>query len=462
MDWNKTVKSVRRKIFWSFGSFVLFASLTAMGIATILLLRQEEREAKSRIRAEEKNLISLGIIDFISLAEYRQFIDQIAASIPRDELNEVIHIYEPPGKLIYSNQSEHKWKISPEVISKYVDQDFFELYQGTREYLAKIHAYETWDGKTFWFEIATPRTSPWTTIKSVASMFGLSLLVLLIFSLMISYWLGKKIMYPINAFAEEISRLDTKAVKAWPALSSDHSNTIEMKPIVRSFNMLMDRLQQTFVRNEYVGRFIAHEIQTPLTVIQGEVEMSLSDPQRSESEKELKESVLEEVGKISNVMETVLRVPSGDRNSTPVQIEVLEFKLLVQDIVAKISKSTHRQIDVQVASMDFVKIHTDRHLFSLLLGNLIRNADRHTAKDQTVKIQCYIDGNQVVIDVMDMGGGLSSEILYAANAENAFSSELGIGLILIKQIADLLQHKVVFQNHANPHGLSVKIFAPKF
>lgn len=76
-----------------------------MGLATfLLLLRAEEREAKSRIKAEEKNLITLGIIDFISLAEYREFIDRIAASIPRDELNEVIHIYEPPGKLIYSNK----------------------------------------------------------------------------------------------------------------------------------------------------------------------------------------------------------------------------------------------------------------------------------------------------------------------------------------------------------------------
>lgn len=111
-----------------------------MGLATFLLLRAEEREAKSRIKAEEKNLITLGIIDFISLAEYREFIDRIAASIPRDELNEVIHIYEPPGKLIYSNQSEHKWKISPEVISKYVNQDYFEIHQEIGSTLLKFIA----------------------------------------------------------------------------------------------------------------------------------------------------------------------------------------------------------------------------------------------------------------------------------------------------------------------------------
>jgi len=456
------VKSVRKKIFWSFGIFVLVASLSAMGLATFLLLRQEERDAKSRIRAEEKNLITLGIIDFISLAEYRQFIDQIAASIPRDELNEVIHIYEPPGKLIYSNQSEHKWKISPEVISKYVNQDYFEIHQADREYLAKIHSYETWDGKTFWFEIATLRTAPWTTIRSVASLYGLSLFVLLAVSFLISHWLGKKIMYPIQSFAEEISRLDTKAVKAWPALSPEHASTVEMRPIVKSFNMLMDRLQQTFVRNEYVGRFIAHEIQTPLTVIQGEVEMALTDPHRSAEEKSLKESVLEEVGKISNVMETVLKVPSGDRNSTPIQIEILELSALIQDVVSKISKSIHRNIDIHLEKVAQVKIHTDQHLFSLLLGNLLRNADRHTAKDQIISIDCYVEDNRAVIEVQDKGDGLPPALLAAANADNAFSSELGIGLILIKQIADLLQHKVIFQNNTDQKGLSVKIFAPKF
>lgn len=456
------MKSVRKKIFWSFGLFVLVASFSAMGLATFLLLRAEEREAKSRIKAEEKNLITLGIIDFISLAEYREFIDRIAASIPRDELNEVIHIYEPPGKLIYSNQSEHKWKISPEVISKYVNQDYFEIHQENREYLAKIHSYETWDGKIFWFEIATLRTAPWTTIRSVASLFGLSLLALLAASFLISHWLGKKIMHPIHLFAEEISRLDTKEVKAWPALSAEHANTVEMNPIVKSFDMLMDRLQQTFVRNEYVGRFIAHEIQTPLTVIQGEVEMALTDPGRSTQEKALKESILEEVGKISNVMETVLKVPYGDRNSTPIQIEILDMKELIGNVVSKISKTVHRNIDIHFEEISAVMIHTDKHLFSLLLGNLIRNADQHTPKNQDIKIKCSVEGNRAVIEVIDQGGGLPQDLLEAANAQDAFSSQLGIGLILIKQIADLLQHKVVFQSNPDNKGLCVRIVTPKF
>ena len=451
------MKSVRRKIFWSFGIIALISSLIAMGLSTFLLLRQEEREAKARIRAEEKNLITLGVIDFISLAEYRQFIDQISASIPRDELNEVIHIYEPPGKLIYSNQSQHRWKIAQEVIAKYVNSDYFEIHQEDREYLAKIHSYETLDGKVFWFEIATLRKSDWSSIKSVASLFGISLLGMIAISLIVAYWLGKKITYPIEAFAQEISRLDPKAVKAWQALSADHDETVEMKPIVRSFKMLMDRLQQTFVRNEYVGRFIAHEIQTPLTVIQGEVEMSLSDPKRSSSEKQLKESVLEEVAKISDVMDTVLKVPYGDRNSSPIQIEIHDLKTLILDVISKTSKTIHREIDVQFSGVSSVKIHTDQHLFSLLLSNLIRNADRHTPSDQSITIHSSVEGNRALIEVIDGGGGLPSALLEAANAENAFSSELGIGLILIKQIADLVQHKVVFENNPSGKGLLVKI-----
>lgn len=216
-------------------------------------------------------------------------------------------------------------------------------------------------------------------------------------------------MHPIHLFAEEISRLDTKEVKAWPALSAEHANTVEMNPIVKSFDMLMDRLQQTFVRNEYVGRFIAHEIQTPLTVIQGEVEMALTDPGRSTQEKALKESILEEVGKISNVMETVLKVPYGDRNSTPIQIEILDMKELIGNVVSKISKTVHRNIDIHFEEI-LVMIHTDKHLFSLLLGNLIRNADQHTPKNQDIKIKCSVEGNRAVIEVIDQGGGLPQDL----------------------------------------------------
>ena len=453
------MKYFRKNIFWSLGALALISSLIAMGLATFLLLHQEEREAMARIVDEEKNLVSLGITDFISLAEYRQFIDQISENIPQDQLNEVIHIYEPPGILLYSNQSQQKWRASPSELGKHVNRGFYEIHQGNREYLAKLHGYETLDGKTLWLQIATPRTTPWTTLRSVAGLFSLALLGLIGLSILFSYWLGRKMTYPIESFAQEISRLDTKAVKTWTSLPADYADILEMKPIVSSFNKLIDRLQQTFVRNEYLGRFIAHEIQTPLTVIQGEVEMALTDPDRKAQEKALKESVLEEVNKISDVMDTVLKVPYGDRNSTPIQIEVLDLRDLMKATLEKIKTSIARGIQLDFEDSFSSKIRTDHHLFSLLLGNLIRNADRHTPSDKLITIRCYRELQQAVIEIVDQGKGLPQSILEAVNADDAFSSELGIGLILIKQIVDLLQHKVIFQNMDHGHGLKVRIFA---
>lgn len=452
------MKSFRKNIFWSLGALALISSLIAMGLTTFLLLRSEERQAMARILDEEKNLVSLGVTDFISLAEYRQFIDQISSSIPQDQLNEAIHIYVPPGVLLYTNQSQQKWRSSPADLARHVNRGFFEVHQGSREFMAKIRSYETLDGKTLWLQVSTLRTTPWTALRSVARLFGLSLLGLIGLSIVISYWLGRKMTYPIDSFAQEIARLDTKSVKTWTSLPAEYSDILELKPIVLSFNKLIDRLQQTFVRNEYLGRFIAHEIQTPLTVIQGEVEMSLTDNQRKNEEKALKESILEEVNKISDVMDTVLKVPYGDRNSTPVQIEIHELQDLMNDTLEKIKKSIQRGIDVTFQDNLSVKIRTDAHLFSLLIGNLIRNADRHTSGITPITVICRQIDHYAVIEVVDHGMGMPHSILEAVNTDDAFSSELGIGLILIKQIADLLQLKVMFENVVDG-GLKVQILA---
>lgn len=452
--------SFQKKIRRSLGVLVLLSSLMSMGMAAFILIRQEEREAKQRILDEEKNLAALGVIDFISLKQYRQFVDGLSSSIPREELNEVIHIYAPPGLLLYTNQSRKNWKISPQGLDQYVNKGFFEIHQGKREFLSKVSSYQTVDGQVLWLEVSTLRTMPWSTIESVAGLFLLAFLMLGGVAFVISYLLGRKITSPLNSMAEEIAMIDTHAIKTWTPITSDYTEFLEMKPIVQSFNRLMDRLQQTFIRNEYVGRFIAHEIQTPLTVIQGEVEMSLTDAQRANEENALKQSILEEVSKINDVMETVLKVPYGDRNSNPISIEVHQLKSLVEDIVNKQAKEDQINVRIKIPLDTSIKIHTDRHLFSLLLGNLIRNANRHTPTNSRIEISCHTTKQKAVIEVLDHGTGLPPSILEAANADDAFSIELGIGLILIKQIADLLRIKVLFENVGDGQGLKVSVFAP--
>lgn len=451
--------SFRKKIFWSFAVLAIVGSIVSMSITVVLLLRQSEQEAKQRISEEEKNLLSLGVMDFISLVEYRDFLEQIPTSIPSEQLNEVIHIYIPPGSLLYTNQPRSAIQ-TPEFLGDHVNRGFYDIYVNGRGYLGQLRSYKTSDGKTLWLEIATPRTSSLKRLQSVGGLFVVTLLGLLGLSFLFSYWLGQKISAPIESFALEMSKLESKDIKLWKSLSIEYKQMNELKPIAKAFDVLKDRLQQTFIRNEYLGRFIAHEIRTPLTVIQGEIEIAMENRERSREEVQLTQSILEEVKKISDVVGTVLKVPSGDRNSTPIVIDRFDLSKFLPQCFEELKK-TYSDIVLEMKHPPVTMIDTDPYLFTMLLSNLIRNALQHSQTKNSVMIRTSVDHHVLAIDVIDQGKGLPNEVLIAANSENVFDQELGIGLILSKQIADLLRMKLTFENLTN-QGLRVRISSSVF
>ncbi|MFH1262725.1 MAG: ATP-binding protein [Pseudomonadota bacterium] len=444
------------------GGMWLFSAISCVAaalLATFLIIRNSELQAKDRIKAEEANLVSLGLIDLISLNDFKELVPRIPETLQGGEgLDEVIRIYEPPGKLLFTNVKSPEIARAKVPRAKVVDKGFYEIEGKTHHYLALLRSYQAYDGDTLWIEIVTPRTSAIAVLQQIMLPFLLALTLLLILSYVIARIVTRKALMPLQSMGRQMDHLDVTQFKAWEPFAVAEQPK-EFQPILGKVNELIARIQNAFLKFHRLGQFVAHEVRTPLTVIQGEIENALATPTATPEEyRETLTSCMGEVARIDEIVGTVLRVAKADAEIRPYVPETVDLGAFLGELGPKLEKYTGRKI--RLSPGESAPLFADRELIGLLVSNLVQNVAKHTPAGTATEIRWSKRGeNETELEILDRGPGLPPDILSVANSDQIGNETLGIGLTLCKQIAQISHLKLEFENRPEG-GLLVRMIVP--
>lgn len=428
-------------------------------LATGLILKNSDEQERTRIKAERANLEALGLIDLISLNNFKEIVPKLPLQLQRDRLSQIIRIYKPGGELLYTNVRIPDLESTKINRGKYVNKDFYIIQGESRQYLARIKSYNTLDGNHLWIEVATPRETIATIIDEVALPFLGLFSILLIVSFGIARKLTRVSLYPLKEISAQMDQLDVSQFKAWAPIS-DANQPEEFRQIVAKFNELLSRIQTSFFNIYNMSQFLSHELRTPLTIIRGEIETALID---SRSSKDLWEqtlrSTLEEVSKMDEIVRTVLRLSLSQNPARTFLPSSVPLNDLFKELIPKLEVHFSRRIDIELPASTPI-LFADRELLVLLISNLVRNIFKHTPPQTKAKVQFKESmKNLLTIEISDNGPGLPAEVLSSANDDRAESANLGIGLNLCKQIARVSRIGLQFENQIGG-GLCVRIQCP--
>lgn len=433
--------------------------LVALVTSVALILRNSDEEGRERIKAEEANLVALGLPDLISLNNWRDVIQRLPETLEIDRLNEIIRIYDIQGRLLYSNiRSAELGKVHLDRAS-HVNQGFYLIVTPKREYQALLRGYRALDGDIFWIEIATPRRQLARILGDISLPFGIMLLTLLAVSYFIAHRLSRNVLSPLESAAAHMESLNVQGFKAWEPLSLA-SQPREFQPVIRKVNELLSRIQKAFVQSRQLGQFLAHEIRTPLTVIRGEIETALmnASPQPQELADVLRSS-LEEVSKIEEIISTILGITEREAKTKTYSPLSVDLPALLREIAPRIERWVNRPFTFEIDPKVPVFAFLDRELFILLVSNLLRNIARHAPRETPASVRMTTTRSDISIEIRDRGPGLSPSLLEAANSPRAEEELLGVGLNLCKEIARLNRLILRFENQPTG-GLAVRISCP--
>jgi two-component system OmpR family sensor kinase len=219
----------------------------------------------------------------------------------------------------------------------------------------------------------------------------------------------------------------------------------ELDRLARTLNEMLSRLDDYFRQVRRFSADASHELQTPLTILKGEIEVALRLPRSPQEYRRVLISSLEEIERISRLVEGLLLLARADSGVLRMDLNPVALHELVAEVGAQMQRLADNQgISLRLDVLEPVTVYGDReHLFRLLL-NLIDNAIKYTPTGGSVSLSLHGDGSQTLISVTDTGIGLSeaeqaqifTRFYRAAEARSQSGGGAGLGLCIAQSIAE--------------------------
>jgi len=210
-----------------------------------------------------------------------------------------------------------------------------------------------------------------------------------------------------------------------------------MRALARSFNTMTERLQDADRLRRNVMADVAHELRTPLSVLQGRLE-GLLDGVYPRDDRQLGE-LLEETQVLSRLIEDLRTLALSDAGALPLQKEPTDLVELVRDVVASMVPEADRKsvsltanVPTKTAIVDIDPVRIRE-----VLTNLLSNAIRYTGSGKSVTVSIADANGGVTVIVRDAGEGMSPDEvarMFDRFYKGTGSRGSGLGLAIAKSI----------------------------
>ena len=238
----------------------------------------------------------------------------------------------------------------------------------------------------------------------------------------------------------------------------------EFRQLAQSFNRMASELELSDQQRRNLMADVAHELRTPLHIIQGNLEGVLDGVY--EPTQDHVEATLDETRQLSRLVEDLRVLSLAEAGHLPMQMEPVDVAELLEDAATSFSGQAEAAgvrlvVDVAEPREDLL-VTGDAGRLDQVISNLVTNALRHTPRDGLITLQAVPHSESVQIRVSDTGNGIPPEELphifdrFWSRAEGSGS---GLGLAIARSLVHA--HGGRIQASSEPgHGTTIIILLP--
>ncbi|HJT21626.1 MAG TPA: ATP-binding protein [Nitrospira sp.] len=278
------------------------------------------------------------------------------------------------------------------------------------------------------------------TLKSVIGLLVVSSIVMIVVSWFGSNWLVRKTLGNIQRLSRTAERVSESAFHDRVKLDAPYS---EFQQLAHAFNSMLDRLQKAYETERHFVDYAAHEMQTPLTILRGNLELALQKERSAEECREVLVSNLNQVERLIRLTKSLLTLAKFTSGRPPMQLAPIKLEPLLRELVDDLALlAVDRKIHLSLESESVPMVLGDELGLKQIMINLLDNALRHTDPGGIVTVRLRSSGDAVTVMVQDNGHGIDSKHLphlfdrfYRADSGTARNSGgTGLGLPIVKEI----------------------------
>jgi heavy metal sensor kinase len=198
----------------------------------------------------------------------------------------------------------------------------------------------------------------------------------------------------------------------------------EISRLIDTFNEMISRLDQSFRQMKQFSSDASHELKTPLTILKGEVEVTLRRERLPQEYRQILKSNLEEINRMSQIVEDLLLLSKADTGEIHLNKEDINLTEILNEIVAQMDMLTRSKRLHLFTSNHQQDIHFfgDALRIRELFINLIENGIKYTEEGGSIHITLEIEYQPLLKNQPDWVGGEKEEFL------KIIVSDTGIGI----------------------------------
>jgi heavy metal sensor kinase len=277
--------------------------------------------------------------------------------------------------------------------------------------------------------------------------------------------LARRALKPVDHMVEAAHRISAEHLSE--RLHTTGSDD-ELDRLAHTLNDMLGRLDAAFQQVRQFSADASHELQTPLTILKGELEVALRTPRSPAEYQRVLTSALEECERLVRLVEGLLLLARADAgmlrmDRQPVDLDQLAVEVFEQaQILAKSHAVTLCLDSIAPLTMQGDRVHLRRLLF-----NLIDNAIKYTPPGGRVALALGREEGWAMLQVSDTGIGLAPEeqakifqrFYRAANAPLQSEGGSGLGLCIAQSIAEAHGGRIRVESTPG-HGSTFTVHLP--
>jgi two-component system, OmpR family, sensor kinase len=262
--------------------------------------------------------------------------------------------------------------------------------------------------------------------------------------------LNKKLWKP---FYQSLDFLSNYSVDRQVRLPAEKHSIEEFKRLDESLQLLTKRNAQIFQEQKQFIENASHETQTPLAVIQSQLEILLQTSDLSGQQAEIIHSALKETDRLSKLNKTLLLL-SKIENQQFIAKSKVNLEILTKRLLGYFEEKREKlDLTIDIKSNGVPIIEANMILAEVLVGNLLKNAFTHNYPAGQIQVTI----GDKAIQIINTGPEIpdKTRIFQRFHNRSLSTDNWGLGLSIVKRIVDINGWKILYDFRDNYHTFRV-------
>ncbi len=302
-------------------------------------------------------------------------------------------------------------------------------------------------------------------LSEYLTIYLVSVPVILGIAVTVGWYLAGRALKPFEEVAQTAEQITSKSLSTRIVTRHDEE---EVRRLVEAFNAMVLRLDESFQQMRRFNADAAHELRTPISILQGEGEVALRNPDLPDDTRSMIASGLEELQRLTRIVNDMLTIAESDAGSQVLDRKPVHLRCLLEDLVEHMGVlAMERDMKIVLEGSADAVVEADALWLRRAFLNLLDNAIKYSRDGGRIEVRTEVLRDDVRITFRDEGIGISAADLphifqrsyRAVPARKRRRGGHGLGLALVKWIVESHEGTIRVESEVD-RGTSFEVILP--